>query len=180
MDAGWVYGFIGLLLLERLLEVGIARRNRAWIIARGGTEHHRSFTQLLLTFHGLWFIAFGTEAFLRDSAELIPPVLTLVPLLVLQAGRYACIISLGPFWNTRIYVLPGAAPVRRGLYRRFRHPNYLIVLIEIPLYPALFGCFYTAFLFGAVNLWVLKNRIRQEDQAMADPRSRGSRPAAYC
>ncbi len=179
MASAWVYAFMGVLLMERLLETVVARRNGSWIVARGGFECHRGFTRVLLGFHGLWFAAFFLEAFVRKAAPIVHPAHIVFLLVLLQAGRYGCILSLGRFWNTRIFVLPGAAPVRRGLYRWFRHPNYLIVRVEIALYPTLFGCFATALVFGTANLWILQQRIRQEEESMGVRRSRGSRPAAY-
>jgi methyltransferase len=178
----WAYGLIAFLIVERLLEVRIARRNRAWILARGGAEHRRDFTRLLFLFHGLWFSAFSTETLLGGAELLLPPAIIAGLVILLQGLRYYCIFSLGRFWNTRILVLPGARPVRRGPYRWLRHPNYLVVLIEIPLYPALFGCFYTALLFGAANLLILKTRIKQEEQAMVavNPGHPAPRRAGYC
>jgi methyltransferase len=177
--AAWAYGFMALLLGERLLEVRIARRNRAWVMARGGAEYRRDFTHLLFLFHALWFTAFGIETLLRGAHMLLPPTAIAGGALCLQGLRYSCIYSLGPFWNTRILVVPGTAPVRRGPYRWIRHPNYLVVLIEIPLYPALFGCFYTALLFGAANLFMLKTRIKQEEQALLNQGHRAPTPAGY-
>jgi isoprenylcysteine carboxyl methyltransferase (ICMT) family protein YpbQ len=46
------------------------------------------------------------------------------------------------------------------------HPNYLVVIIEIALYPALFGLWFTAILFGTANIWLLKKRIEGEDRAL--------------
>ncbi|KKL65134.1 hypothetical protein LCGC14_2157970, partial [marine sediment metagenome] len=45
------------------------------------------------------------------------------------------IASLGARWTTRVVALPGARHVRRGPYRFLRHPNYLVVALEIPLLP---------------------------------------------
>src|SRR3546814_9246619 len=47
--------------------------------------------------------------------------------------------SLGRFWTTRVITLPGAPLVRRGPYRWFRHPNYLVVTGEILVLPLAFG-----------------------------------------
>ncbi|MSO74021.1 MAG: hypothetical protein EXQ99_02555 [Alphaproteobacteria bacterium] len=41
------------------------------------------------------------------------------------------VVALGERWTTRIIVLPGKSLVRRGPYRFMRHPNYLIVALEL-------------------------------------------------
>ncbi|MCG6197960.1 hypothetical protein H1215_12360, partial [Anoxybacillus sp. LAT_38] len=61
-----------------------------------------------------------------------------------QGLRYWCIVSLGKRWNTRIYILPGAEPVRRGPYRFLRHPNYLVVATELFVLPLTFSAVATA------------------------------------
>ena len=61
---------------------------------------------------------------------LTPLPFAVLALLVLQAARYWCIRSLGPYWNTKVMILPGASLHRRGPYKWFRHPNYLVVIID--------------------------------------------------
>jgi len=170
---GFTAAFVPLLCAERLVELAIARRNEGWIRGAGGVEHGARLTRWIVAFHAAWFAAFILEAGLRGAA----PVLGVVPPLVcfglLQALRYWCIASLGPFWNTKVLVLPGAPPVRRGPYRWLRHPNYLVVLVEIALYPALFGCWVTALVFGLVNAVLLQRRVAQEDAALRAGAPRG-------
>jgi methyltransferase len=160
------YIFLGLLGLERMAEVLIARRNESWIVRLGGKEHAAGFSRIIFCVHGLWLMSFALEAWLRGALPLMDLRGLAAVVIALQALRYWCITALGRFWNTKILVLPGAPIVQRGPYRLMKHPNYLVVLIEIPLYPSLFGCWFTAALFGLLNIWMLKTRIGQEDQAL--------------
>ena len=64
-------------------------------------------------------------------------LLALVTLLVGQSLRYAARRSLGWRWTVRVMTIPGLAPVRRGIYRYLRHPNYLGVVLEILAVPLL-------------------------------------------
>jgi methyltransferase len=89
---------------------------------------------------------------------------------LLQCVRLWVIVSLGRFWTTRIVTLPGAPLVRRGPYRWFRHPNYLLVAVEIPLLPLAFGAWDLALLFGFANLVLLAYRIRAEEGVLAERR----------
>jgi methyltransferase len=75
--------------------------------------------------------------------------------------------SLGGFWTTRVIVVPGAELVRRGPYRFIRHPNYLIVALEVPVLPLVFGAWPLALGFALANLAVLAWRIRVEERALA-------------
>jgi methyltransferase len=165
-EQAWLYLFIAILAGERVIELFIARRNARWLLARGAREHGRPFSRVLFAFHGLWFVSFLLEGSFAGGRPLIGPAWILIILLTMQFVRYWCITSLGFFWNTRIIVLPGAPPVRKGLYRWFKHPNYWVVRIEMALYPALFGCFFTAVVFGAANLLILKKRIEEEEKAL--------------
>jgi methyltransferase len=164
----WAYILLMLLAGERGFEILTARRNEAWIRLQGGREYAASFSKLIFAFHAAWFVSFAIEAYWRGALPLVSPPSLIAALLLLQCLRYWCIVSLGRFWNTKVLVLPGASIVRRGPYRLLRHPNYLVVLIEIPLYPALLGCWFTALLFGIVNTWVLRARIRQEEGALRE------------
>lgn len=159
--------FLLLLAAERLLELFVARRNERWIRSRGGVEVGIGLSRVIVLFHAAWFISFGLEAALRGGTLGIHSAWPFGALVLLQSMRYWCILSLGKFWNTKVLVLPGAAPVRRGPYRLMHHPNYLVVLIEIALYPALFGLWLTAILFGTANAWLLKKRIEGEDLALS-------------
>lgn len=94
--------------------------------------------------------------------------------LLLQAGRVWVIASLGPYWTTRIITVPGAPLVRSGPYRWLKHPNYLVVALEIPLLPLVAGQVWLAVGFGIANLALLAWRIRVENGALAE---RGSSPA---
>jgi methyltransferase len=60
--------------------------------------------------------------------------------------------------------LPGQPPVRHGIYRYLRHPNYLGVVLELLAVPLLHGAFLTALAFSVLNALLLYARIRTEDQ----------------
>ena len=64
-------------------------------------------------------------------------------------------------------VLPGAAPIARGLYRWLRHPNYLIVVAEIAVVPLALGLPLLALIFSLANAALIAYRIRVENEALA-------------
>jgi len=80
--------------------------------------------------------------------------------------RYWAIFTLRKRWNTKILVLPNSEPIRSGVYKYLKHPNYIAVIIEIVIIPLLFSCYYTAIVFSILNLIVLHRRIRIEEEAL--------------
>ena len=69
--------------------------------------------------------------------------------------------------TTRVIVLPGFAPVSRGPYRWLKHPNYLIVALEIAVVPLALGLPLFALIFSPANAALLAYRIRIENEALA-------------
>jgi methyltransferase len=65
-----------------------------------------------------------------------------------------------------VIVLPGAAPVAGGPYRWLRHPNYLVVILEIVVVPLALGMPFFALVFSLANAALLALRIRVENEAL--------------
>ncbi len=152
-----------LVALQRLAELGYARRNARRLLAAGGVEHGAGHYPLFVALHGAWLVAL----FVLVPAE-APADWGLLGLYgLLQLGRLWVIASLGGRWTTRVIVVPGAALVTRGPYRFLRHPNYLVVALEIPVLPLAFGAWQIALGFGLANLALLAQRIRVEERALA-------------
>ena len=83
-----------------------------------------------------------------------------------QVGRWWCISSLGRQWNTRVIIVPGLAPSRRGPYRWIRHPNYIVVALEGIALPLVHGAVWTALVFTLANGYLMFLRIRCENDAL--------------
>ena len=153
-----------LVATQRLGELGYARRNTKRLLAAGGTEHGAGHYPLIVALHGGWLVAL----FALVPADVPPSWWLLGCYGLLQLGRLWIIVSLGARWTTRVIALPGAPRVRRGPYRFLRHPNYLVVAVEIPLLPLAFGAWQIALGFGLANLALLAHRIRVEERALAE------------
>jgi methyltransferase len=67
--------------------------------------------------------------------------------------------------------MPGTELVRHGPYRFCRHPNYLIVIMEIALLPLALGAWKVALLFSLLNAAVLSLRLIVEDAALRRQRA---------
>ncbi|RXT08202.1 hypothetical protein EIZ39_12090 [Ammoniphilus sp. CFH 90114] len=137
------------------------------MLARGGYEVGREHYKYIVMIH----VGFLTSLLIEGGVlEATPPGWWILPFALFmgtQVLRYWCIRSLGPYWNTRIYILPESELVKKGPYRWLKHPNYWIVMTEFIAIPVLFGAYYTAFLWTLVNFTFLKMvRIPVEERAL--------------
>jgi methyltransferase len=159
----WAGVIVGLVAIERLVELAYSARNTKWLFERGAVEFGAGHYPLIVGLHAAWLIAI--VAFVPDDQ---PPVsLWLAVFLLLQAARAWVLLTLGPYWTTRIICLPDAPLVRNGPYRFLRHPNYTVVIGEIAVLPLAFREPRVAMVFSALNLALVAWRVHVENQALA-------------
>ena len=161
-----IYAIVALVALQRMVEIRYAERNTAALLAKGAVEIGRAHYPLIVLLHASWLAAIVLA--LPDRPRIFWPCLA--TFVALQAARIWVIASLGPYWTTRIITLESAPLVRRGPYRLVRHPNYLIVALEIAVLPLAFGELWVALIFSLANAAILSWRIRQEDRALSTRR----------
>ncbi|WP_119420928.1 isoprenylcysteine carboxyl methyltransferase family protein [Desertibaculum subflavum] len=154
---------LGLVVLQRLAELVLAARNTRRLRAQGAVEVGGGHYPLIVALHAAWIAALA----LRVPADAPGSWPLLGLFLVLQFARVWIIASLGPYWTTRIITLPGMPLVHRGPYRWLRHPNYVVVALEIAVLPLAFGAVWIAAAFSALNAALLWHRIRVENAALA-------------
>lgn len=158
--------------VQRIAEIGWARRNERRLRRRGAVEHGAGHYPVMVAMHAGWLAATALET---SVTRRVHPRL-LIGYALLQPLRYWVIRSLGDRWTTRIFVVPGEEPVSDGPYRVLRHPNYAVVAAEIVLLPSSLGAPRTAGCFTVLNALLMAVRIPAEERALAD--ARGSDPAA--
>ncbi|UGQ12926.1 isoprenylcysteine carboxyl methyltransferase family protein [Yinghuangia sp. ASG 101] len=168
----WYFLLLAVIAAERVVELGVARRNSAWTLGRGGVEHGRDHYPWMVALH----IGLLAGCVLEPAVTARPfvPVVGWTALALVAASqvlRWWCVRSLGPYWNTRVIVVPGTPPVRRGPYRfpRLRHPNYVAVAVEGAALPLVHGAWLTALAFTGANAALMTVRIRCEDTALRQP-----------
>ncbi|MFZ0323477.1 MAG: isoprenylcysteine carboxyl methyltransferase family protein [Actinomycetes bacterium] len=163
--------------LERLVELGLARRNLRWSLAHGGHEVGRGHFRWMVLLHIGLLVGCLVEVWLLGSPWL-PwlgwPMLGLV--LLSQGLRWWCIATLGRQWNTRIVVVPGMARVNGGPYRWMSHPNYVAVVVEGFALPLVHTAWVTATIFTVLNAILLRTRVATENQALESLASMPVRP----
>jgi len=164
VNALWL--LIILVAFLRLVELVYAGRNTKLLLAQGAEEAGAGHYPLIIGLHVAW---------LASMALNVPPETPvnepwLAVFLALQGLRAWILASLGRYWTTRIITLPGAHLVRRGPYRYFRHPNYMVVIAEIAVLPLVFGAWKIALIYSLFNLALISHRIRVENRALAERR----------
>ncbi|KOS66910.1 isoprenylcysteine carboxyl methyltransferase [Lysinibacillus contaminans] len=157
-----------LVIAQRITEVFIAKRNEKWMLLQGAYEVGASHYPYMIALHCSFFLFLIVEVLTNNSS--LSPLFPLffILFMAVQALRIWCLRSLGPFWNTKIIILPGSQIVKKGPYVFFRHPNYAVVCLEIVLLPLMFQAYFTAFCFTLLNITMLSVRIPIEEKALRE------------
>ncbi|MDQ6925482.1 MAG: hypothetical protein M3154_04505 [Candidatus Eremiobacteraeota bacterium] len=153
---------LAFLTLQRLGELVIASRNTKALLARGAYERGASHYPVMVALHATWLATLWLFGWNHAA-----PAPFVVAFALLQVARLWVLLTLGRRWTTRIIIAPDEAPVTSGPFRFMRHPNYLVVALELPCVSLALGLAWHAALFGALNFAMLWWRIRAEDRAYA-------------
>ena len=158
----WPVFILILVALQRLAELVLARRNTRNLLALGAREVGASHYPVIVAFHSVWLLGLF---WLSGQAVINWWLIGLF--VILQALRLGILATLGSRWTTRVLVVPGEQLVAGGPYRFVRHPNYLVVALEIFVLPLAFGFYAYALVGGLINLAILGFRISVENGALA-------------
>ncbi len=159
---GWT--LIAYVVIERLVELVIDRRNRRMLLAKGAHEVGADHYPAMVAMHVSWLASVVAWA-IFGNVVFVPLLAVLYG--VVQPLRFWVMASLGPYWTTRIITLPDAPLVKRGPYRFLKHPNYVVVVLEVALLPLALGAWSLAVLFSLLNAAMLWRRISVENTALA-------------
>lgn len=162
----WVVLILVFVTAQRLGELVLARRNTRRLLARGAREAGAAHYPLIVAMHAAWLLGLWYFAVYRAPAGLDLGLSWLGLFGLLQLARVWVIASLGERWTTRIIVLPGALPVRRGPYRFLSHPNYWVVAGELLVLPLAFGLVWYGLVFSLLNAALMWIRIGVEAEAL--------------
>jgi methyltransferase len=159
---------IGAVAIERLAELVVTKRNRAWSLAHGGKEFGAGHYPAMVALHVALLVGCVVEpvALHRPFVAVLGwPMLAIV--FAAQGLRWWCITTLNRQWNARVIVIPGTARITAGPYRFLPHPNYLAVIAEGLALPLVHTAWITASVFTILNVFLLRTRINVENAALA-------------
>jgi isoprenylcysteine carboxyl methyltransferase (ICMT) family protein YpbQ len=144
---------IGALLMLRLIEYTLARRNAETHATAGAVEYGRGNHQRVAILYGAWLFAL-TYAAVETRALWWPALIAFAPFLVL---RLWTLRALGEDWRLRLFAPPPPAHLRRRMF--------WATLAEFALLPFAFGAWFLAPIFIAAGVWILRERAALEDRA---------------
>jgi len=156
--------FISFIILLRIAELILSRRNEIWLLQNGAIEYGQKHYPYIVALHVLFIVSLIIEYSTTQTAPLNLFFLVLYLLFVLF--KALVISSLGKFWNTKIYHIPDFPLMKNGVYKYIKHPNYLIVIAEIAVIPLIFHLYYTAIVFTVLNAIILSIRIKEENKVL--------------
>lgn len=158
-----------LLAAERVFELFLSRRHARWAFERGGVEYGQRHFGAMKLLHTVFLFSCALEVFALERPFVRGLAIPMFSVAILaQALRYWAIATLGKRWNVRVIVVPDLPAVVDGPYRFLRHPNYLAVILEGFAVPLIHSAFLTAIGFSLLNAYLLRERIRCEEQALAE------------
>ena len=165
MMEDWMWVLLLFLISQRLAELILAKQNEQWMKNQGAIEVGKDHYKWFVLVHSFFFISLILESMhFNETATFSLIYFSLF--VITQLIRFWCIATLGRYWNTKIIVLPGAKLIKKGPYRYIKHPNYIIVGLELIIIPLLFGAYMTAFIFITLHLILLRTRIPIEEEAL--------------
>ena len=164
--------FFGFTILERIVELVVSKQNQAWSFARGGVEYGESHYKWMVLMHAGFLLTmlgefFSFQSIISNSVRMVAIFIAAI----CQLFRWWIIKTLGRQWNTRVIIVPGLSRITAGPYRYLKHPNYLVVAVETFVLPLIFGSWRTAVIFSVLNAFMMRVRIRVENDALNGLRS---------
>jgi methyltransferase len=156
-----------ILILQRLGEMSITSNHLKQLSPYLMSEINKKEKIQMILLHTLWFVSSLVEFFF--SGHILPSPyfeLILVILLIFQFFRFHIIRKLDVFWTTLPIAFSNQKIYTQSLYKYIKHPNYLIVVCEIFLYPLLGLCLKTSIVFGMTNLLFLVRRMKLEENEL--------------
>src|ERR1700722_10782456 len=156
--------FISFIILLRIGELVLSKSNEKWLLQNGAIEYGQKHYPVIVALHVLFILSLIFEYYTKPTVSY--SIILLVVYFLLLAFKIWVIMSLGKYWNTKIYHIPGVALVNRGPYKFLKHPNYMVVIAEIAIIPLTFHLYYTAIIFTLLNAIMLTVRIKEENKIL--------------
>jgi methyltransferase len=167
----WYLILVGLVALDRLVEMAYSRHNQRRMTARGARKVYDPVFAGMVALHVGYLCAAPLEVLLLGR-PFLPwlgwPMFAIF--LAANALRIWAIRSLSVHWNMQIVASQSLGAVETGPYRWIRHPNYVAIFLEVASLPLIYTAWLTAAVATCSHLILLRRRIQaEEDVLMMDP-----------
>ena len=155
-------------IIFRLTELRLAKANLAKRQSQPNLKIAKEpFFFLFVVLHTSFLIFVPLEIFLfKTEFSPLTGIICLLVYLSCLAMRISVLTTLKENWNVKVIVDPTSKEsiATTGLYQYIRHPNYLIVILEIASISLLHGAIFSSIIFSLCNFAILFFRIRQEEE----------------
>ena len=163
--------FLGILFLTivfRLLELSYSKKNHSKRLEKKDTVYKsESYFFLFVLLHTSFLISVPLEIFLLNR-EFYPylGIISLVVYIVCISMRVSILYVLKENWNVKViyHKTDKSSIITTGLYAYIRHPNYLVVILEILCISLFHSAFYSCIVFTLLNMIILSVRIPFEEK----------------
>jgi methyltransferase len=156
--------FISFIILLRIGELLLSKRNEKWLLQNGAVEYGKKHYPFIVLLHTLFILSLIVEYFVRQPGSY--NLVLLIFYFLLLIFKAWVLLSLGKYWNTKIYHISSVSLIQKGPYKYFKHPNYFVVVLEIAIIPLIFHLYFTAIIFTILNAIMLFIRIKEENKAL--------------
>ena len=122
----------------------------------------------MVLFHASWLLACVVEVIILNR-PFFPfwGTLMLMGWGLAFTARIFMLKTMKDSWNVRIIHRSQQKVISTGFYRYIRHPNYLIVIIEIFCVPLIHNAYLTAGIGSCLNGLLIWKRLQQEETYLA-------------
>ena len=162
-------GLLALVLLGRVIEAGISRRNQRRLVEHGARRAPES--------HFIWMVLWNGGVLACAALEVLflhRPFVALLaaPMLAIFVGanllRWWVIHALAGHWNWQVMNSTSLGVVTQGPYRWVRHPNYVALFAELVALPLIHGAWLTALAAALATTLILTRRVSVEEAVLME------------
>ena len=148
------------IIFARFFELALSKKNTNRLLQKGAKEYYGFHYKFIVLFHIVFIVFFLVKSFSNSIIN----IQYLYVFFIVQIFRYKIIYDLGEFWTTRILVI-NKPLVKTWMFRYLRHPNYIVVFLEVILICLFFNDFYSLIVFSFINMILIAIRIFYEEKA---------------
>ena len=148
------------IIFARFFELILSKKNTTKLLQEGAKECYGFHYKFIVLFHIVFIVFFLAKSFSNSIFN----INYLYVFFIVQIFRYKIIYDLGEFWTTKILVI-NKPLVKTWMFRYLRHPNYIVVFLEVILVCLFFNDFYSLIVFSVINTVLIATRIFFEEKA---------------
>ena len=148
------------IIFARFFELILSKKNTTKLLQEGAKECYGFHYKFIVLFHIVFIVFFLAKSFSNSIFN----INYLYVFFIVQIFIYKIIYDLGEFWTTKILVI-NKPLVKTWMFRYLRHPNYIVVFLEVILVCLFFNDFYSLIVFSVINSVLIATRIFFEEKA---------------